>query len=190
MELFLLTFKNAIQLSHIDAQFQQFQHFNSLQLSARQLLCSVSEQFALDYEHDAHTLIETLLVDFHIEPLIKSTTFAYQTEITHALFEKKRWENISLSGLTHSLASALPLIAQQKEIQMLTKNALNDTLIQTLRFFLENNLNGLETANQMFIHRNTLNYRIQQIHERIGIDPRTFYGAMYFYHIIHSSSFE
>ncbi|HDK5697980.1 TPA: helix-turn-helix domain-containing protein, partial [Staphylococcus pseudintermedius] len=36
----------------------------------------------------------------------------------------------------------------------------------------------VKTANDLFIHRNTLNYRIKKIHEITGWDPNTIDGIV------------
>ncbi len=45
-------------------------------------------------------------------------------------------------------------------------------LIKTLQIYINCNLNANETANQLIIHRNTLNYRLAKIHKLTGKDPK------------------
>lgn len=45
-------------------------------------------------------------------------------------------------------------------------------LIQTLIMYIENNENITETARSLFIHRNTLSYRLEQIHEIFNLNPK------------------
>ena len=49
---------------------------------------------------------------------------------------------------------------------------------KTLRVFLKNNLKMNRTADDLHIHRNTLIYRLEQIHQKIGLDPRIFKDAV------------
>jgi purine catabolism regulator len=46
----------------------------------------------------------------------------------------------------------------------------NSELVPTLRAFFEQNANASETARKMYVHRNTLNYRLQRIAEIVGLD--------------------
>ena len=46
--------------------------------------------------------------------------------------------------------------------------------------FFDNNLNISETARQLYVHRNTLVYRLERIEKAIGLDIRTFDDAMTF----------
>ena len=50
----------------------------------------------------------------------------------------------------------------------------------TINKFFENNLNISETARQLYVHRNTLVYRLERIERTIGLDIRTFEDAMLF----------
>ncbi|MBR1477593.1 MAG: helix-turn-helix domain-containing protein [Lachnospiraceae bacterium] len=54
-----------------------------------------------------------------------------------------------------------------------------ETLI-TINKFFENNLNISETSRQLFIHRNTLVYRIEKLQKETGLDLRNFDDAMVF----------
>ncbi len=50
----------------------------------------------------------------------------------------------------------------------------------TIRLFFENNLNISETARRLFLHRNTLVYRLERFEKQIGLDIRRFDDAMTF----------
>ena len=50
--------------------------------------------------------------------------------------------------------------------------------LTTIDTFFENNLNVSETARQLFVHRNTLVYRIEKLMKSTGLDIRTFEDAM------------
>lgn len=56
-------------------------------------------------------------------------------------------------------------------IQQLTVQ-MDSELIKTLQIYIHCNLNANETANQLIIHRNTLNYRLAKIHKLTGKDPK------------------
>lgn len=52
--------------------------------------------------------------------------------------------------------------------------------MSTINKFFENNLNISETARQLYVHRNTLVYRLERIEKIIGLDIRKFDDAMTF----------
>lgn len=55
----------------------------------------------------------------------------------------------------------------------------NETL-STINCFFDNNLNVSETSRQLFIHRNTLVYRIEKLQKQTGLDIRNFDDALKF----------
>ena len=57
---------------------------------------------------------------------------------------------------------------------------LDEEILQTIDKFFENNLNVSETARQLFIHRNTLVYRIEKLQKATGLDIRVFEDALTF----------
>ena len=59
-------------------------------------------------------------------------------------------------------------------------NDLDDETLTTINKFFENNLNVSETSRQLFVHRNTLVYRIEKIQKSTGLDLRNFDDALTF----------
>ena len=55
-----------------------------------------------------------------------------------------------------------------------------DTGLTYINKFFENNLNVSETSRQLFIHRNTLVYRIEKLQKATGLDIRVFDDALTF----------
>lgn len=56
---------------------------------------------------------------------------------------------------------------------------LDDETIQTLETFFELNCNVSETAKQLYIHRNTLLYRLDKFRQESGLDVRNFNQAVH-----------
>lgn len=57
---------------------------------------------------------------------------------------------------------------------------LDEEDLLTVQRFFDNNLNISETARQMYVHRNTLVYRLERIEKAVGLDVRKFEDAMKF----------
>ena len=53
-------------------------------------------------------------------------------------------------------------------------------MIRTIETFFENSLNLSETARRLYIHRNTLVYRLEKVQRAIGLDLRSFDDAITF----------
>ena len=58
--------------------------------------------------------------------------------------------------------------------------SLDEETITTINVFFENNLNISETARQLYVHRNTLVYRLEKLRTETGLDIRTFDDALTF----------
>lgn len=56
----------------------------------------------------------------------------------------------------------------------------DDEMLTTINKFFENNLNVSETSRQLYVHRNTLVYRIEKLQKCTGLDVRTFDDALTF----------
>ena len=56
----------------------------------------------------------------------------------------------------------------------------DEETITTIQKFFENNLNVSETSRQLFIHRNTLVYRLDKLQKSTGLDLRAFEDAITF----------
>ena len=56
----------------------------------------------------------------------------------------------------------------------------DEETLSTIYKFFENSLNVSETSRQLFIHRNTLLYRMEKIRKATGLDLRKFEDAVVF----------
>ena len=58
---------------------------------------------------------------------------------------------------------------------------MDENLLTTGLNFIENGLNISKTSNILFLHRNTLNYRLEKIKEQLNLDLKNFKDAFVFY---------
>ena len=56
----------------------------------------------------------------------------------------------------------------------------DEETLTTINKFFENNLNVSETSRKLFVHRNTLVYRLEKIKKLTGLDLREFDHAIIF----------
>ena len=61
-----------------------------------------------------------------------------------------------------------------------TARLFNDEMVHTIESFFDNSLNLSETARKLYIHRNTLVYRLEKVQRAIGLDLRNFDDAVTF----------
>ena len=59
---------------------------------------------------------------------------------------------------------------------------LDEDTLETINKFFENNLNVSETSRKLYVHRNTLVYRLEKIKKITGLDLREFFGLGHLYH--------
>ena len=61
-----------------------------------------------------------------------------------------------------------------------TAKLFNEEMLQTIEMFFRKDLNLSDTARQLFIHRNTLVYRLDKVQRQTGLDLRHFDDAVTF----------
>jgi carbohydrate diacid regulator len=62
----------------------------------------------------------------------------------------------------------------------MTPDMFDEETLTTITKFFENSLNVSETARQLYIHRNTLVYRLEKLQKSTGLDIRVFDDALTF----------
>lgn len=61
-----------------------------------------------------------------------------------------------------------------------TEKLFNTEMLETIRAFIRRNLNLTDAARDLYIHRNTLVYRLDKVQRTCGLDLRSFRDAMTF----------
>lgn len=86
--------------------------------------------------------------------------------------------------LLERLLNEIPANTSEKYYKNIFKGEFGKTLtaemITTIEKFFQNNLNLSETSRQLYIHRNTLVYRLDKIQKVFGLDLRNFRDAVIF----------
>ncbi|MEK4604861.1 helix-turn-helix domain-containing protein [Bacillus sp. FSL L8-0099] len=84
--------------------------------------------------------------------------------------------------LPYQLMISLPKEEREKYTNQLLAHISNDKeLIDSVKAFFQCNLNVSLAAKQLYLHRNTLQYRIDKFIEKTGINIKTFEGAVAVY---------
>lgn len=189
MELFILTFSDQIQMEQLKSHLEPIEYVQCHILSPTRMSCWYDDLFTTYHEIDFRMLLETLFLDIGYTKPYLYGSFEHNTLLFQSFATTPLWAQIPIlkTGLLHS---KLPLLAHFESIYTQTFKLLDEIAILTLKHYFENDLNVIKTAKEMYVHRNSLNYRLAQIHQKIGIDPRTFYGAVFFFHIIANSTSE
>ena len=90
------------------------------------------------------------------------------------------YENLGIGRLIYQLPIKLCELFLQEVFKKGDITLLDSETILTINKFFENDLNVSETSRQLFVHRNTLVYRLEKIYKLTGLDLRKFDQAIVF----------
>ena len=90
------------------------------------------------------------------------------------------YENLGIGRLINQLPTTLCEIFLSEVFKKSSIDSLDQETLFTINKFFENNLNVSETSRKLFVHRNTLVYRLEKIKKLTGLDLRQFDHAIVF----------
>ena len=88
--------------------------------------------------------------------------------------------NLGIGRLIYQLPVTLCEIFLGEVFEQGSLESLDRETLMTVQCFFENNLNVSETSRKLFVHRNTLVYRLEKIRKLTGLDLREFDHAVTF----------
>jgi hypothetical protein len=159
--------------------------------------CSISHKAIEDLEKIAQQIEETLKNELFVKTVIgigtiaehlRSLADAYkeaQTAIdVGKVFDTEKsiinYENLGIGRLIYQLPTTLCEIFLSEVFKKNSIDSLDQETLFTINKFFENNLNVSETSRKLFVHRNTLVYRLEKIKKLTGLDLREFDHAIIF----------
>jgi carbohydrate diacid regulator len=120
----------------------------------------------------------------HLRELARSYKEAQVAIDVGKVFETEKaiinYENLGIGRLIYQLPTTLCEMFLQEVFKKNPIDALDQETLFTINKFFENNLNVSETARKLFVHRNTLVYRLEKIKKLTGLDLREFDDAITF----------
>lgn len=90
------------------------------------------------------------------------------------------YENLGIARLIYHLPTTLCETFLREVFKKGSIESLDQETLFTIQKFFENNLNVSETSRKLFVHRNTLVYRLEKIKKLTGLDLREFDHAIIF----------
>ena len=90
------------------------------------------------------------------------------------------YENLGIGRLIYQLPTTLCELFLNEVFKKESIDVLDQETILTIQKFFKHNLNVSETARELFVHRNTLVYRLDKIEKITGLDLREFDQAVTF----------
>jgi carbohydrate diacid regulator len=150
-----------------------------------------------DLEKLAKTISDTLSGEFYTRVLIgigtvvetvKELARSYKEAQTALevgkVFDTEKtivsYDNLGIARLIYSLPTTLCETFLSEVFKRGSMEQLDHETLFTIQKFFENNLNVSETSRRLFVHRNTLVYRLEKIKKLTGLDLREFDHAIVF----------
>ncbi|MEG0910862.1 MAG: helix-turn-helix domain-containing protein [Ruthenibacterium sp.] len=90
------------------------------------------------------------------------------------------YDNLGIARLIYQLPTTLCDMFLKEVFKQGSIESLDAETLFTIQRFFENNLNVSETSRGLFVHRNTLVYRLEKIKKLTGLDLREFDDAIVF----------
>jgi hypothetical protein len=90
------------------------------------------------------------------------------------------YDELGIGRLIHQLPPSLCEMFLKEVFENGPEEKFEEEELTTVYTFFDNNLNISETARQLYVHRNTLVYRLEKIQKKTGLDVRVFDDALTF----------
>ena len=145
---------------------------------------AVNVEDTLKNELRIKTIIGIGTVAEHLRELADSYKEAQTAIEVGKVFDTEKsvmhYENLGIGRLIYQLPTTLCEIFLSEVFKKNSIDSLDQETLFTINKFFENNLNVSETSRKLFVHRNTLVYRLEKIKKITGLDLRQFDHAIVF----------
>ena len=136
---------------------------------------------AEDLEKIAVSVEDTLKNELRIKTIIGIGTVAeHLRELADSYKEAQTAIEVGIGRLIYQLPTTLCEIFLREVFKKNSLDSLDQETLFTINKFFENSLNVSETSRKLFVHRNTLVYRLEKIRKLTGLDLRQFDHAIVF----------
>ena len=145
---------------------------------------AVTMEDTLKNELRIRTVIGIGTIAEHLRELADSYKEAQTAIEVGKVFDTEKsimhYENLGIGRLIYQLPTTLCEIFLSEVFKKNSIDSLDQETLFTINKFFENNLNVSETSRKLFVHRNTLVYRLEKIKKLTGLDLRQFDHAIVF----------
>lgn len=108
--------------------------------------------------------------------------FSYDTSLVAMRSLSEKEHNFAVfDDLTLEIVLSALDDKTKKEYQSKTISALNDKDLEMLRIYFDEEMSLAKTSERLYIHKNTLQYKLNHIHAKSGFNPRCFEDAVLLY---------
>ncbi len=145
---------------------------------------AVSIQEGISAELDVHTIIGVGSPVMHLRELADRYKEAQTAIEVGKVFDTEKtvisYGNLGIGRIIYQLPTTLCEMFLSEVFKKSPIDSLDQETLYTINKFFENNLNVSETSRKLFVHRNTLVYRLEKIKKLTGLDLREFDHAIVF----------
>jgi Sugar diacid utilization regulator len=138
----------------------------------------------LSSEFYTHALVGIGTIVTNVKDLAKSFKEAQVALEVGKVFDTEKnivcYDNLGIARLVYQLPTTLCDMFLREVFKKGSIESLDQETLFTIQRFFENNLNVSETSRKLFVHRNTLVYRLEKIKKLTGLDLRQFDHAIVF----------
>jgi carbohydrate diacid regulator len=138
----------------------------------------------LSSEFYTHALVGIGTIVVGVKDLAKSFKEAQVALEVGKVFDTEKsivcYDNLGIARLVYQLPTTLCEMFLKEVFKKGSIESLDQETLFTIQRFFENNLNVSETSRKLFVHRNTLVYRLEKIKKLTGLDLRQFDHAIVF----------
>ncbi len=139
---------------------------------------------SLGTEYYSHVLVGIGTTVTGIKSLARSFKEAQVATEVGKFFDTEKtiisYDNLGIARLIYQLPTTLCEMFLKEVFKRGSIESLDYETLFTIQRFFENNLNVSETSRKLFVHRNTLVYRLEKIKKLTGLDLREFDDAIVF----------
>ena len=140
---------------------------------------SIAKQIEASFRSGGENVVVGIgTVAAHLRDLAKSYKEAQIAIEVGKVFDTEKsiinYENLGIGRLIYQLPTTLCEMFLQEVFKKNPVDALDNETLYTINRFFENNLVLSKTARKLFVHRNTLVYRLEKIKKLTGLDLREF----------------
>ena len=138
----------------------------------------------LNSEYRTHTTVGIGTVVVGVKDLARSFKEAQVALEVGKVFDTEKaivsYNDLGIARLIYQLPTTLCDMFLREVFKKGSIESLDQETLFTIQKFFENNLNVSETSRKLFVHRNTLVYRLEKIKKLTGLDLREFDHAIIF----------
>ncbi len=154
------------------------QETKSIEANAKSIVDTVSGEFYLKVTVGIGSVVSS------IKELAHSFKDAQVALEVGKVFDTEKttinYESLGIARLIYQLPTTLCEMFLSEVFRRGSLESLDRETLMTIQAFFDNNLNVSETSRKLFVHRNTLVYRLEKIKKLTGLDLREFDHAITF----------